>query len=100
VILGQQGEPGLNGKDGTNGKDGATGSAGLAASVSVGTVTTLPPGSKATVTNSGTFSDAVFNFGIPQGATTASVMPKSCTVAMSWSNQSKTRGTATFSNCK
>jgi hypothetical protein len=100
MVLGQQGEPGVNGKDGTDGQNGATGPAGLAASVSVGVVTTLPPGSKAMVTNSGTLTDAVFNFSIPKGDSTVSVMPKTCTLTMSWSNQSKTKGTATFSNCK
>lgn len=38
------------------------------ATITVGTVTTLPAGSNATVTNSGTESAAVFNFGIPKGA--------------------------------
>lgn len=41
---------------------------GDAATVSVGTTTTLPAGSQATVTNSGTASAAVFDFGIPKGA--------------------------------
>lgn len=44
------------------------GSKGDAATITVGTVTTLPAGSDATVTNSGTSSDAVFDFGIPKGA--------------------------------
>ena len=39
--------------------------------ITIGTVTTLSPGSSATVTNSGTSTDCVFNFGIPQGATGA-----------------------------
>ena len=38
-------------------------------SVTVGTTTTLPAGSDATVTNSGTDTDPILNFGIPQGAT-------------------------------
>jgi hypothetical protein len=46
---------------------GPTGAAGTAASVSVGTVTTLAAGSSATVTNTGTTQTAVLNFGIPQG---------------------------------
>jgi hypothetical protein len=50
---------------------GPTGAAGTAATVSVGTVTTLAAGSTATVTNTGTSSAAVLNFGIPQGATGA-----------------------------
>jgi hypothetical protein len=50
------------------GNTGATGAQGAAATVSVGTVTTLAAGSQATVTNSGTPQSAVLNFGIPQGA--------------------------------
>lgn len=50
---------------------GSTGAAGAAATVSVGTVTTLAAGMPATVTNTGTASAAVLNFGIPQGATGA-----------------------------
>lgn len=37
--------------------------------IAIGTVTTLPPGSQAYVNNSGTDCEAVFNFGIPAGAT-------------------------------
>lgn len=44
------------------------GAKGDAATVAAGTTTTLPAGSSATVTNVGTTSAAVFNFGIPQGA--------------------------------
>lgn len=55
----------LKGKDGTDGIDGT------AATVQVGTVTTLAPGEKATVTNVGTNAAAVLNFGIPQGASGA-----------------------------
>ena len=51
-----------------NGAVGATGPAGVAATVSVGTVTTGPAGSQASVTNTGTASGAVLNFTIPQGA--------------------------------
>ena len=52
---------------GPQGATGATGSAGQAATISVGSVNTLPAGSSATVTNAGSSSAAVFNFGIPQG---------------------------------
>ena len=48
---------------------GAKGDTGNPATVAVGTVSTLPAGSSATVTNSGTTSNAVFNFGIPKGDT-------------------------------
>ncbi len=41
---------------------------GIAATVTIGTVTTLPAGSSATVENVGTEEDAVLNFGIPEGA--------------------------------
>lgn len=37
--------------------------------ISVGTVTSLAPGSTPTVVNVGTATDPIFNFGIPQGAT-------------------------------
>lgn len=47
---------------------GAKGDAGSAATVAVGTVTTLAAGSSATVENAGSSSAAVFNFGIPKGA--------------------------------
>ena len=50
---------------------GPKGDAGTAATVTVGTTTTLAPGSSATVANAGTSSAAVFNFGIPTGATGA-----------------------------
>ena len=52
---------------GPRGGTGPQGPAGQAATVEVGTVTTLPAGSQATVTNSGTAQEAVLNFGIPQG---------------------------------
>lgn len=45
-----------------------TGIQGQAATISVGTTTTLPAGQSATVSNVGTEQDAVFNFGIPKGA--------------------------------
>jgi hypothetical protein len=47
---------------------GATGATGAAATVTVGSVTTLAAGAQATVSNSGTAQAAVLNFGIPQGA--------------------------------
>jgi hypothetical protein len=40
---------------------------GKSATISIGTTTTLSSGSNASVTNSGTNLDAVFNFGIPRG---------------------------------
>lgn len=61
---GPTGAPGTNGKDGA---PGAKGTDGKAATVKVGTVTTLQPGQPATVNNSGTENAAVLNFGIPQG---------------------------------
>ena len=47
---------------------GPAGATGTAATVAVGTVTTLAAGSSATVTNAGTSSAATLNFGIPAGA--------------------------------
>lgn len=55
------------GPQGQTGPTGPQGPQGDAATIAVGTVTTLPAGSQATVTNSGTSEAAVFNFGIPKG---------------------------------
>jgi len=51
------------------GPDGAPGANGAAATVAVGTTSTLAPGAPATVVNSGTSSAAVLDFGVPAGAT-------------------------------
>jgi len=55
------------GPQGQTGPTGPQGPQGDAATIAVGTVTTLPAGSQATVINSGTSEAAVFNFGIPKG---------------------------------
>ena len=52
---GDTGEQGIAGKDGKN------------ATIQVGSVETLNSGSQATVTNVGTATNAILNFGIPQG---------------------------------
>ena len=64
---GPQGSIGPSGPSGPPGPIGATGPAGSSATVAIGTVTTLSPGSSATVNNSGTSSNVILNFGIPQG---------------------------------
>lgn len=46
---------------------GAKGDAGTAATITIGSVTTGEPGTNASVTNSGTTSNAVLNFTIPRG---------------------------------
>jgi hypothetical protein len=48
---------------------GTTGPTGPSSTATVGSVSTLGPGTTATVTNSGTSTAAVYNFGIPQGVT-------------------------------
>lgn len=48
---------------------GPTGPTGATSTVAVGNVTTLSSGSNATVVNSGTTTNAVFDFGIPRGPT-------------------------------
>jgi hypothetical protein len=58
---------GDTGATGLKGDTGATGDKGDAATISVGTVTSLPPGSDPTVVNSGSTSAAVFDFGLVQG---------------------------------
>lgn len=65
------------------------GPAGAAATVSVGTTTTLPAGSVATVANVGTIDAAILNFGIPagpQGATGPVGPAGSAADAALWSN--------------
>lgn len=64
---GPQGPAGADGAAGPAGPVGPAGANGAAATVAVGTVTTIAPGTKATVTNSGSSTAAVFNFAIPQG---------------------------------
>ena len=60
-LHGEQGPPG---KDGEDGEDGAPGKA---ATVRIGTVTTGPPGTEASVVNTGTENEAVLDFTIPMG---------------------------------
>ncbi|CAB4192491.1 hypothetical protein UFOVP1233_41 [uncultured Caudovirales phage] len=63
------------------GTPGATGATGTAATIAAGTVTTLSPGASATVTNAGTSSAAVFNFGIPQGTAGSQGIPGTAATA-------------------
>lgn len=65
---GTTGQTGANGTTGPAGAPGSNGANGTAATVSVGTVSSLAPGTTPTVINAGTNSAAVFNFGIPAGA--------------------------------
>ena len=51
---------------------GEKGDHGSAGTVTIGQTTTLPAGSNATVTNTGTSEDAILNFGIPKGEDGAS----------------------------
>ena len=71
---GDTGPQGPKGDTGATGPQGATGPAGTSATIAVGTVTTLPAGSSATVTNSGTSSSAIFDFGIPKGESGSSTV--------------------------
>ena len=68
---GSQGPTGATGATGATGPAGTPGTPGAAATVDVGVTNTGAPGSYASVNNSGTTSDAVFNFTIPAGATGA-----------------------------
>ena len=62
---GDKGETGDKGNTGANGRDGANA---VNPSFTIGTVTTLPSGSDATVTLTETYPNLVLNFGIPRGA--------------------------------
>lgn len=59
---------GPQGPTGTKGDQGPTGPKGEAATIRVGRTDTLPAGSNALVSNSGTQTNATFDFQIPQGA--------------------------------
>jgi hypothetical protein len=61
------GPQGPQGEQGEQGDPGPPGPAGESATIAVGTVTTVPYGDPATVTNSGTTSAAIFDFEIPEG---------------------------------
>lgn len=64
-----------DGEDGTNGTDGAPGAkgdTGATPDIRIGTVTTLPAGSDATASMSGTAENPMLNLGIPKGADGAS----------------------------
>lgn len=69
IPRGDKGETGATGAQGAKGDKGDKGDTGTAATITVGSTTTTNPGTNATVTNSGTTSAAVLNFGIPRGAT-------------------------------
>ena len=58
----------LEGPSGATGPKGETGQNAVNPNFSIGTVTTLPSGSDATVTLTGTYPNLVLNFGIPRGA--------------------------------
>jgi hypothetical protein len=66
-LTGDPGPQGPPGDTGPEGPEGPTGATGAAATVVPGTTDTLPAGSPATVTNSGTSSAAILDFGIPEG---------------------------------
>lgn len=64
---GEKGDTGRRGDPGADGAAGAKGDTGATPEITVGTVTTLAAGSKATVTLSGTAEKPVLNFGLPKG---------------------------------
>jgi hypothetical protein len=66
--MGIQGPRGVAGPVGPIGPQGPQGLTGTAATITLGTVTTAPPGSNAVIVNSGTAQAATFDFTIPQGA--------------------------------
>lgn len=64
---GEKGDKGDTGEQGPKGETGDTGQDGITPNIQIGTVTTLEAGSEATVTQSGTAENPIFNFGIPKG---------------------------------
>ena len=66
-IRGEKGDKGDTGDTGPIGPTGQPGQTGATPDISIGTVETLPPGSPATATITGTAENPVLSFGIPQG---------------------------------
>ena len=64
---GPAGPQGIQGETGPAGPAGPQGPAGTTPTIQIGNVSTIPAGSSASVTNSGTSTDVVLNFEIPQG---------------------------------
>ena len=64
---GPQGETGATGAQGLQGPQGPAGADGVSPTISVGETTTLEPNQPAIVTQDGTASNVIFNFGIPRG---------------------------------
>ena len=66
-VKGEQGLKGDTGPKGETGEQGLQGIAGSAATIRIGSVYTGEPGTNASVTNSGTSTNAILNFTIPRG---------------------------------
>ena len=66
-VKGDKGDTGAQGSKGDKGDTGATGAPGAAATIRIGNVYTGAPGTNASVSNSGTSTNAVLNFTIPRG---------------------------------
>lgn len=67
---GAQGIQGEKGETGAQGPKGEKGENGITPNITIGAVTTLDAEQQATVTNTGTAENPVFNFGIPKGKDT------------------------------
>lgn len=72
---GDTGEPGPQGPQGEIGPQGEKGADGKSATITIGTVTTVSPDTPASVTNTGTETNAVFDFEIPKGADGSTSLP-------------------------
>ena len=73
-VQGEVGATGPQGIQGIQGETGPQGPAGVAATIAIGTVTPLDPGTNPTVVNTGTTTAAILDFGLPtvtQGAAVA-----------------------------
>jgi collagen type VII alpha len=88
-LLAAVGSTGATGNTGMTGATGGTGAAGAAGTVTVGTTTGLAPGVSPTVSNSGTSTAAILNFGIP---TPFAATALSCSSTVTFS------GTSTVNN--
>ena len=78
--VGPAGPQGIQGETGPAGPAGPQGPAGTTPTIQIGNVATVPAGSSASVTNSGTSTDVVLNFEIPQGEIGATGQPTNISI--------------------
>jgi len=86
------------GPQGPQGNPGVNGTNGVTPTISIGTVDTVPFGDPATVTNTGTPPNAIFNFEIPEGDTGPQGPPGPASIERIFNDQNQIGADTTISN--